>query len=321
MARKHDPFDQGGSERQAGVRWHRLVLLACTALTLVRAADAAACATQKCRDIDAFFGPLDGQATGVAPHPAPPPEAGIAAGTDPASFTSTPIIIHRAQRQTMRQPRETAQLSASLYAGTMSDHGGTLIEILHTGRVHMAARTPWTNRAPGVDDTPAFLSRFHPEEPFQPAGLMMLFEAHVGYPAGQQILWPLEQLSDIQLVCALCRGSSFSQFAGQGRLVLQSEPGVGPELSGAMEDMRLTGADGTVTGFFRFSRADVAAPVTLAETDQMQLDFGAGLHLFGGDIMLWQPAHDRAAGIIAGTPEDVFSDLGGVLIYFSPSPQ
>jgi len=29
----------------------------------------------------------------------------------------------------------------------------------------------------------------------------------------------------------------------------------------------------------------------------------------------------RAAGIIAGTPEDVFSDLGGVLIYFSPSPQ
>ena len=85
--------------------------------------------------------------------------------------------------------------------------------------------------------------------------------------------------------------------------------------------MRLTGADGTVTGFFRFSRADVAAPVTLAETDQMQLDFGAGLHLFGGDIMLWQPAHDRTAGIIAGTPEDVFSDLGGVLIYFSPSPQ
>lgn len=139
MARKHDPFDQGGSERQAGVRWHRLVLLACTALTLVRAADAAACATQKCRDIDAFFGPLDGQATGVAPHPAPPPEAGIAAGTDPASFTSTPIIIHRAQRQTMRQPRETAQLSASLYAGTMSDHGGTLIEILHTGRAYGGA--------------------------------------------------------------------------------------------------------------------------------------------------------------------------------------
>ena len=92
----------------------------------------------------------------------------------------------------------------------MSDHGGTLIEILHTGRVHMAARTPWTNRAPGVDDTPAFLSRFHPKEPFQPAGLMLLFEAHVGYPAGRQILWPLEQLSDIQLVCALCRGSSFS---------------------------------------------------------------------------------------------------------------
>tara|TARA_B100000575_G_C22691451_1_gene419231 strand:- start:32 stop:136 length:105 start_codon:yes stop_codon:yes gene_type:complete len=29
----------------------------------------------------------------------------------------------------------------------------------------------------------------------------------------------------------------------------------------------------------------------------------------------------RAAGIITGTPEDVFSDLGGVLIYFSPSPQ
>ena len=105
------------------------------------------------------------------------------------------------------------------------------------------------------------------------------------------------------------------------RLVLVVCAALGPELSGAMEDMRLTGADGTVTGFFRFSRPDVAAPVTLAETDQMQLDFGAGLHLFVGDIMLWQPAHDRAAGITAGTPEDAISDLGGVLIYFSPSPQ
>ena len=89
----------------------------------------------------------------VEEDPAPPPEAGIAAAIDPASFTSTPIIIHRAQRQTMRQPRETARLSASLYAGTMSDHGGTLIDILHTGRVHMAARTPWTDRTPGVDNT------------------------------------------------------------------------------------------------------------------------------------------------------------------------
>ena len=58
-----------------------------------------------------------------------------------------------------------------------------------------------------------------------------------------------------------------------------------------MEDMRLTGADWSVTGFFHFSRADVAAPVTLAETDQMQLDFGAGLHLFGGDIMLLSLIH------------------------------
>ena len=65
----------------------------------------------------------------------------------------------------------------------------------------------------------------------------------------------------------------------------------------------------------------MTSPVTLDETDQLQLDFGAGLHLFGSDIMLWQPAHAMAAGIIAGTPEDVFSDLGGVLIYFSPSPQ
>ena len=148
--------------------------------------------------------------TGWCCLPVPPSEAGIAAPIDPASFTSTPIIIHRAEQQTMRQPRETAQLFATLYAGTMSDHGGTLINILQTGNLHKAARTPWADRAPGVDDTPAFLARFQPEKPFKPASLMMLFEAYVGYPADRQIFWPLEQLSGIQLVCALCRGSSFS---------------------------------------------------------------------------------------------------------------
>lgn len=74
------------------------------------------------------------------------------------------------------------------------------------------------------------------------------------------------------------------------RLVLVVCAALGPELSGAMEEMRLTGVHGAVTGFFRFSRAHVTSPVTLAETDQSQLDFGAGLHLFGGEITLWQPA-------------------------------
>ena len=320
MARKHDPFDQGDSYPHARARWHRLVLFACAALTLLRGPDAAACTTQKCRDIDAFFGLLTGSESGDASHDTPAAER-AAAAINPASFASTPIIIHRAHRQPLRQPRETVQLSAGLYAGTMSDYGSTLLDIRHTGSVHMPARTPWTNRVPGIDDTPAFLTQFQPGSLFQPAGLMMLFEAHLCYPAGQQIIWPMEQQPDIQLVCALCRGSRFSQFAGQGRLMLQSGPGVGPGLSGAMEDMQLTGADETVTGFFRFSRADVTPPATYAEIDQLQLDFGSGLHLFDGDLMLWQPAHATAAGILAGTQEDVFSDQGGVLIYFSPSGQ
>ena len=51
------------------------------------------------------------------------------------------------------------------------------------------------------------------------------------------------------------------------RLVLLACAALGPELSSAMEGMRLTGVHGAVTGFFRFSRADVTSPVTLAETD------------------------------------------------------
>ena len=62
-------------------------------------------------------------------------------------------------------------------------------------------------------------------------------------------------------------------------------------------------------------------PVTLAEIDQLQLDFGTGPHLSGGYIILWRTAHDRAAVIIAATPEDVFSDHSGVLIHFSLFPQ
>ena len=62
-------------------------------------------------------------------------------------------------------------------------------------------------------------------------------------------------------------------------------------------------------------------PVTLAKIDQLQLDFGTGLHLSLGYIILWRNAHSRAAVIIAGTPEDVLSDHSGVLIHLSLSTQ
>ena len=88
-----------------------------------------------------------------------------------------------------------------------------------------------------------------------------------------------------------------------------------------MKDMRLAGAEVIVSDFFRFSSADVNPPVTLAKIDQLQLDFGTGLHLSGGYIILWRNAHGRAVVIITGTPEDVFSDHSGALIHLSLSTQ
>ena len=269
-------------------------------------------ATQKCRDIDVLSGRWT-DSHGVAPNPAPSPDAGIAAAIDPASFTSTIIIIHRAQRQRMRQPRETAQLFAGLFAGTMSDHAGALIDILHTGRVHLAARTPWTDRAPDVDDT---------RHSWRGSNLKSLSASRSDdavrgacrLSPGQQILWPLEQLSDISLSVP-CAWQQLSQFAGQGGLSCN-------RAGRRARNIRRDGRYATDWRWrdrdrvFRF-RTDVAAPVTLAEPTRCSWISGPAC-IFGGDIMLWQPAHDRAAGIIAGTPEDVFSDLGGVLIYFRP---
>ena len=88
-----------------------------------------------------------------------------------------------------------------------------------------------------------------------------------------------------------------------------------------MKDIRLAGAEVIVSDFFRFSSADVNPPVTLAKIDQLQLDFGTGPHLSGGYIILWRTAHDRAAVIIAATPEDVFPDRSGVLIHSCLSSQ
>ena len=62
-------------------------------------------------------------------------------------------------------------------------------------------------------------------------------------------------------------------------------------------------------------------PVTLAKIDQLQLDFGTGPHLSGGYIIVWRNAHGSATVIIAGMPEDVFSDHSGVLIHLSLSTQ
>ena len=57
---------------------------------------------------------------------------------------------------------------------------------------------------------------------------MMLVEAHVGYPAGRQVVSPLEQLLDIQLVCACGVTAVFHNLPDRGGLSCNRGRASGP---------------------------------------------------------------------------------------------
>jgi hypothetical protein len=234
-------------------------------------------------------------------------------------ISDKPIVIRRAIPPPQHELHNQYYVEVTLWPGTALDGGGADLWVGGPEEVKTALDTPWVT----TPDLPDQLPLSHLAIETNDVDHSFLFGTRISYPLDRAFTLPARQISSITMLCAACmKNADVSRLTGTGHLYLKFD-GL---LSGGIDSLLLTDADGsgpdsTVSGSLLFADADAKAAVAMSHDVTFTLDFGDGGVGFDGSLAIWQPATNSAAGVVIGSADDAFADLGGVVLYFGPQWQ
>ena len=297
----------------------RLILATALLLQIACAREQSASSGLRSAAIDRFFIPLLENGLSAGSLPADPLAPAAVTSSVATQISDKPIVIRRAIPPPQHELRNQYYVEVTLWPGTALDGGDADLWVGGPEEVKTALDTPWVT----TPDLPDQLPLSHLAIETNDVDHSFLFGTQISYPLDRAFTLPARQISSITMLCAACmKNADVSRLTGTGHLYLKFD-GL---LSGGIDSLFLTDADGsgpdsTVSGSLLFADADAKAAVAMSHDVTFTLDFGDGGVGFDGSLAIWQPATNAAAGVVIGSADDAFADLGGVVLYFGPQWQ